>query len=184
MKVQAESTKRKTEEGAREPQAATPLAQAFGDLAEAIIRVAFDDGTPEKVSDILLDAVNDIGNEVGAHTADRAAFVRYVLNVAGGLAEQSADGLTGETGERVRTSAPPPADREHDPYRELGQAFAAIERHRDYIPTHVYNALADPISDWIGMSHWESNPELVATIFPLLVKQVHQNAAAEGGEES
>ncbi len=63
--------------------------------------------------------------------------------------------------------------------RELGQAFATLERYRDYIPGKLYGDFADSMQEVVNLAQWETRPELVEQIMPLVIRQALKNVDAQ-----
>jgi hypothetical protein len=52
---------------------------------------------------------------------------------------------------------------------ELGAAFAAIERHKEFIPAAVYNRVSDALTDFLDKGDWKVHPETLAEVLPFML---------------
>lgn len=53
---------------------------------------------------------------------------------------------------------------------DLAQAFATIEKLRNYIPARIYSQLADSISEFIHIAPWSSTPEIMVKSLPPILR--------------
>jgi len=148
------------------------LPQLYSDLAEAIIAVTNHPDAPKAVTDALEEAVVGIGNQMGTQEVTDE-YVREVLARVGQMQAKPGELRSADTADH-----PAPAD-DRRVYQEIGAAFATLEEHRDYLPTKLYNDLGDAIQEWADKAQWQSTPELIRVIFPLLAEHADQQ---EGGE--
>lgn len=57
-------------------------------------------------------------------------------------------------------------------FEKLGEAFATIEEYRDYLPSAMYNEIADALNEALSNDVvWMTEPNLVRQIFPILAKR-------------
>ncbi|MCI0392233.1 MAG: hypothetical protein MOB07_26175 [Acidobacteria bacterium] len=136
--------------------------QIFQNFTDATIALLDSPECPPILSNAISSALENIGNDTGAHGEYASDYARRVLS-------QTLN-LTGE-----ETAAEEEAD---IAARELANAFAAIEQYCEYLPARVYRTIDDGMMDFIGDSGWPSKPDVMRKALPHILR-----AALANGEE-
>jgi hypothetical protein len=63
----------------------------------------------------------------------------------------------------------PRSVRERQIFNEIGEAFATLVRHQDYIPQEYCVMIGDLLSELMTDSHWSQDPEQIRQLIPLFI---------------
>jgi len=131
--------------------------QIFQNFTDATVALLDCDDTPEKLREMLAEAIHEAGNLLWAHNAPDCpedVSAEYTLSRIFNL-----DGARREDDD-AETAA-----------RELANAFATIEEYREYLPTPIYHGMAHLMTDCIGDAQWSSKPDLMRKVLPDILRE-------------
>ncbi len=54
---------------------------------------------------------------------------------------------------------------------ELAEAFATIEKWKDYIPAGIYNDIGDTLEKFYSLAQWQSSPDALRSVLPHILRR-------------